>query len=106
MLEATERGLWITGQRINEHATGDDLRRNRAAVLRIRRQDIGLKAISRVIGDRDRFRLVALTRAGQARLVTPTLVGQEGDIMHLAVRTDAVEELRARLGDGREGSHA
>jgi trk system potassium uptake protein TrkA len=54
----------------------------------------------------DRFRLVALTRAGQARLVTPTLVGQEGDIMHLAVRTDAVEELRARLGDGREGGHA
>ena len=51
----------------------------------------------------DRFRLVALTRAGQARLVTPTLVGQEGDILHLAVRTDAVEELRARLG---EGGHA
>jgi trk system potassium uptake protein TrkA len=51
----------------------------------------------------DRFRLVALTRAGLARLVTPTLVGQEGDILHLAVRTDAVEELRARLG---EGGHA
>jgi trk system potassium uptake protein TrkA len=54
----------------------------------------------------DRFRLVALTRAGQARLVTPTLVGQEGDILHLAVRTDAVEELRARLGDGSQGGHA
>ena len=54
----------------------------------------------------DRFRLVALSRAGQARLVTPTLVGQEGDILHLAVRTDAVEELRARLGDGVRGGHA
>ncbi len=54
----------------------------------------------------DRFRLVALSRAGQARLVTPTLVGQEGDILHLAVRTDAVEELRARLGDGIRGGHA
>ena len=54
----------------------------------------------------DRFRLVALTRAGLARLVTPTLVGQEGDILHLAVRTDAVEDLRARLGDGGEGGHA
>ena len=54
----------------------------------------------------DRFRLVALSRAGQARLVTPTLVGQEGDILHLAVRTDAVEELRARLGDGIRGEHA
>jgi len=53
----------------------------------------------------ERFRLVALTRAGQARLVTPTLVGQEGDILHLAVRTDAVEELRARLGDKSEGAH-
>src|SRR5947208_2334987 len=51
------------------------------------------------------FRLVALTRAGQARLVTPSLVGQEGDILHLAVRTDAVEELRARLGDASEGVH-
>ena len=54
----------------------------------------------------DRFRLVALTRAGLARLVTPALVGQEGDILHLAVRTDAVEELRARLGDAGEGGHA
>jgi len=54
----------------------------------------------------ERFRLVALTRAGQARLVTPTLVGQEGDILHLAVRTDAVEELRTRLGDGSQGGHA
>lgn len=51
----------------------------------------------------DRFRLVALTRAGQARLVMPSLVGQEGDILHLAVRTDAVEELRDRLGDASEG---
>jgi trk system potassium uptake protein TrkA len=51
----------------------------------------------------DRFRLVALTRAGEARLVMPSLVGQEGDILHLAVRTDAVEELRARLGDSSEG---
>jgi trk system potassium uptake protein len=53
----------------------------------------------------DRFRLVALTRAGQAKLVLPSVVGQEGDIVHLAVRTDAVEELRARLGDASEGVH-
>jgi trk/ktr system potassium uptake protein len=54
----------------------------------------------------DRFRLLTLTRAGVARLVTPTLVGQEGDILHLAVRTDAVEELRARLGEGSGEWHA
>ena len=53
----------------------------------------------------DRFRLVALTRAGQAKLVLPSVVGQEGDILHLAVRTDAVEELRARLGDASEEVH-
>ena len=50
------------------------------------------------LDDGARFHLVALTRAGEARLATPTLVGQEGDILHLAVRTDAVEALRARLG--------
>jgi trk system potassium uptake protein TrkA len=50
-----------------------------------------------------RFQLVAVTRAGEARLATPTLVGQEGDILHISVRTDAVEELRARLRAGAEG---
>ena len=55
------------------------------------------------LDESDHFRLVALTRAGQARLVTPTLVGQEGDILHLAVRTDAVDELRTRLAEGGHG---
>jgi trk system potassium uptake protein TrkA len=53
-----------------------------------------------------RFRLMAVTRAGEARLMTPTLVGQEGDILHIAVRTDAVEELRARIGGDAQGGHA
>ena len=53
-----------------------------------------------------RFRLVAVTRAGEARLMTPMLVGQEGDILHIAVRTDAVEELRARIGGDAQGGHA
>lgn len=47
--------------------------------------------------DRDRVRLVALSRAGEARLCGPELLGQEGDILHLAVRSDGVEELEARL---------
>jgi trk system potassium uptake protein TrkA len=47
--------------------------------------------------DRDRVRLVALSRSGAARLVGPELLGQEGDILHLAVRTDSVAELEARL---------
>jgi trk system potassium uptake protein TrkA len=50
-----------------------------------------------------RFRLVALTRAGEARLWGPELVGQEGDILHLAVRREAQAELEARLDAGPEG---
>jgi trk system potassium uptake protein TrkA len=53
----------------------------------------------------DHFHLVALTRGGQARLVTPALVGQEGDVLHLAVRTDALEELRTRLDGADTGRH-
>ena len=36
---------------------------------------------------------MALTRAGEARLCGPELLGQEGDILHLAVRSDAIDEL-------------
>ncbi len=56
------------------------------------------------LDERDRFRLVALTRGGQARLVGPELVGQEGDILHLVVRNDAQAELEGRLAGGPEGS--
>ncbi|MDQ3898818.1 MAG: NAD-binding protein, partial [Actinomycetota bacterium] len=49
-----------------------------------------------------RFRLVALTRGGQARLVGPELVGLEGDIVHLIVRHDAQEEMDARMSAGPE----
>jgi trk system potassium uptake protein TrkA len=54
----------------------------------------------------DRFRVVALTRGGQARLVTSALVGQEGDLLHLAVRIDALEELLTRLDGGEQGRHS
>jgi trk system potassium uptake protein TrkA len=45
----------------------------------------------------DRFRLVAVSRAGVARLATPGMVGQEGDLLHLMVRSDANGELEATL---------
>jgi hypothetical protein len=48
----------------------------------------------------DRWRLVSLTRGGLARLCTPELVGQEGDIVHLIVRNDAQPELEARMSAG------
>jgi trk system potassium uptake protein TrkA len=41
----------------------------------------------------DRFRLVAMTRAGQAQIVGDTLIGQDGDLVHIAVRKDALDEL-------------
>jgi trk system potassium uptake protein TrkA len=52
----------------------------------------------------DRFRLVAITRHSEGRLATPGLVGQEGDILHLVVRADAVDELEGRLHNPPEES--
>ena len=49
------------------------------------------------------FRLVAVSRAGVARLATPTLVGQEGDVLHLMVTSDGETELEALLGAPPEG---
>ena len=49
------------------------------------------------LDDGDRFRLMAISRAGDARLASPQLVGQEGDILHIAVREDAVDALEERL---------
>jgi trk system potassium uptake protein TrkA len=51
----------------------------------------------------DRFRPVLVTRAGSARLADPTTVGQEGDLLLFAVRTDAIGDLEARLKGEREG---
>ena len=54
----------------------------------------------------DHFRLVAITRAGQARLATPDLVGQDGDVLYLMARKESLDELDSRLiGEGGGGSH-
>ncbi len=53
----------------------------------------------------DLFRVVVLTRGGTSRMADPTLVGQEGDVLHLVVHRDAVGELEARLGDAEAASH-
>jgi trk system potassium uptake protein TrkA len=52
----------------------------------------------------DSFRLVALTRGGQARLASVELVGQEGDVLYMAVRREHRDELDARLAE--EGRHS
>jgi trk system potassium uptake protein len=43
-------------------------------------------------------RLVAVTRAGEPRLDVETLLGQEGDVLHIAVKTDEMDELEHQLG--------
>ncbi|MGH9124942.1 MAG: hypothetical protein ACRDZ8_09480, partial [Acidimicrobiales bacterium] len=45
----------------------------------------------------DLFRPVLVTRAGQAKMATPELVGQVGDVLLMAVRTGAADELERRL---------
>jgi len=42
-------------------------------------------------------RVVAVTRTGQARIVTPNLVLQEGDQVHLAVDNPGLDELRPMI---------
>jgi trk system potassium uptake protein TrkA len=53
----------------------------------------------------DRFRPVLVTRAGQARLATPELVGQEGDVLLMAVRAGALDDLERRLKVEPPGGH-
>jgi trk system potassium uptake protein TrkA len=52
----------------------------------------------------ERFRLVAVTRRGQARLATPALIGQEGDVLHLLVHREEFASLDERLAKP-DGEH-
>jgi trk system potassium uptake protein TrkA len=49
--------------------------------------------------------LTTVTRLGQARVTTDTLVLQEGDIAHFVVEAAAIPELRTRMAAGK-GEHA
>jgi trk system potassium uptake protein TrkA len=51
-----------------------------------------------------RVSLVALTRAGEPRLDARELVGQEGDVLHLAVLDEARRPLDTTLGGGPGGA--
>jgi trk system potassium uptake protein TrkA len=58
------------------------------------------------LGDGDRYKPVLVTRGGQARLATHGLVGQEGDIVHFAVRTEDLAAINNKLASahGRPGA--
>jgi trk system potassium uptake protein TrkA len=47
----------------------------------------------------DKIELVGLTRAGEPRLGARRLVGQEGDVLHVAVMRDALDLFERRLSD-------
>ena len=46
-----------------------------------------------------------VTRLGEARIVEPNLVGQEGDVLHLMVDTAALDVLQARLNGADDALH-
>jgi len=46
------------------------------------------------------FWLVAITRFGNAQVSTPSVIGQDGDILHFAADVSALDELRERLRQG------
>lgn len=53
-----------------------------------------------------RFRLVAVTRLGEARVAAPDLIGQEGDVLHFVVDGNALDQLQERLlGETEGGAH-
>ncbi len=52
------------------------------------------------LGEPGKFRVAAVTRAGEARMAGPDLVGQEGDVLHVMVAKEHLEGLEARLDSG------
>jgi trk system potassium uptake protein TrkA len=56
--------------------------------------------------DTGAIRVVALSRLGAARIPTPDLVAQEGDVVYLAVAGDALPDVDRRLaGPAKVGGH-
>lgn len=53
------------------------------------------------LNEENRSSVVAVDRAGTSLLPGPKTAFQEGDVVHIAVRRDAINDLRARL----EGGH-
>ena len=53
----------------------------------------------------ERIRLVAVSRAGSARLAKPAMVGQEGDVLHFMIESEAQSTLKDLLATRPEGGH-
>ena len=55
------------------------------------------------LDEADRFRVAAVTRGSETRMVGPDVLGQEGDILHVLVAKEHLESLDARLEEGDQG---
>ena len=55
------------------------------------------------LADDARYRVVAVTRGGAPGLLSDDLVGEQGDVLHLLVRKDAIDDLDAHLMSGERG---
>lgn len=49
-----------------------------------------------------RFWLTAVSRLGEAQIVSPTVMGQEGDVLLFVADVEALADLRHRLDQGPE----
>lgn len=49
------------------------------------------------------FWLTAVTRLGDARIVSSGMAGQEGDVLHFVASVNALDSLRERLSSGKDG---
>ncbi len=59
------------------------------------------------LAEAGRFNLVAVTRGGSARIAESTLIGQQGDVLHLMVDATSLDALQSKLeaSDDAGGHH-
>ncbi len=58
------------------------------------------KKLDPLLSGSDLYRLTVVTRAGEARMAGPGMVGQEGDLLHLFVRSEGNEALERAFAEG------
>ncbi len=56
--------------------------------------------------DETGVRVAFLTRLGEAMLPTSATVLQEGDLVHVMMRTDEIDKVEAAFAEGPEEAHA
>jgi trk system potassium uptake protein TrkA len=57
------------------------------------------------LDDGDKYRVIAIMRGGKTQLVSRGMIGQDGDILHIAVQRDALPDLAEKLSPDTAGGH-